>query len=377
MSTATPVIAFVWENFGPIHADRCDAVARSYKNRRKVVGIEICGVSSTYAWVPEAGNEFEKTTLFPGAVVEEISTIARFWRTVRACISCGARDVFFCHYEHPATLLSAVTLRLLGRHVFVMNDSKYDDYTRYFWREFIKRFFYLPYQGGLASGLRSQDYLRFLGLRKRYVSSVYNALSVERVRKQGGGARAPGGTPFANRHFSVIARFVPKKNISTMIDAYKIYFKATTNPRPLHLYGSGVLEASLKEQIQRAGLDEHIKFCGFLQAAEISRALGSTLALLLSSVEEQFGNVVIEAQAMGVPVVLSANCGVCDTMIQSTVNAFVVEATNAEGFAFYMHLLAENEALWRKMSLAAERYVYNCDAERFAEAVSNLVEPAQ
>ena len=48
---------------------------------------------------------------------------------------------------------------------------------------------------------------------------------------------------------------------------------------------------------------------GNLPSDAIGAQLARSLALLLPSREEQFGLVVVEAQAMGLPVVLSINCG--------------------------------------------------------------------
>ena len=117
-------------------------------------------------------------------------------------------------------------------------------------------------------------------------------------------------------------------------------------------------------------------FRGFLQTQDISRAYGDSLALLLPSIEEQFGNVVPEAQAMGFPVILSDNCGSRDVLVRSGVNGFVVEADNPSGTAFFMRLLSEDEELWRNMCVASQQFVERADTARFAEAVEALISPA-
>jgi hypothetical protein len=62
---------------------------------------------------------------------------------------------FLCHYQDPAIFLLAISLRLLGRRVYTMGCSKFDDYTRKLSRELIKSLMYLPYNGAIASGIRS------------------------------------------------------------------------------------------------------------------------------------------------------------------------------------------------------------------------------
>jgi glycosyltransferase involved in cell wall biosynthesis len=118
-----------------------------------------------------------------------------------------------------------------------------------------------------------------------------------------------------------------------------------------------------------------VHFRGFLQTQEISRAYGTSLALLLPSIEEQFGNVVPEAQAMGLPVILSDNCGSRDVLVRSGVNGFVVEPDNPVGMAFFMKLMSEDESLWRNMCFASQQFVERADTGRFADAVEALLAP--
>jgi glycosyltransferase involved in cell wall biosynthesis len=215
--------------------------------------------------------------------------------------------------------------------------------------------------------------MRFLGLSSDRVVSEYNTLSIDRIREAAGGPPAPGGAPFADRHLTIVARLVPKKNLSTALEAYALYASTTHDPRPLHLCGSGPLEYTLRSQAEALGIADRVIFRGFLQSNDIARVLGQSLALLLPSVEEQFGNVVIEAQAMGLPVILSDNCGARDKLVRSGRNGFVVEPDNPEGMAYFMSLLSEDETTWARFAIASAASAPQGDAARFAEAVAKLL----
>ena len=142
---------------------------------------------------------------------------------------------------------------------------------------------------------------------------------------------APGGLPHAARRFTAVTRLVPKKNLNVLIDAYALYRKAVATPRPLHICGSGELETELRAKIAALDLGDFVILRGFLQRPEIAHELAQSLALILPSIEEQFGNVIIEAQAMGVPTIISHNCGALETLVRSGVNGFVVEPDNPTG----------------------------------------------
>lgn len=364
-------IAFVWDNFGPMHADRVDAVAAHFAGRRPVVGIEICGDSDVYDWTSEDGSKFRKITLFAHKKLGEIGTLERARKMVSACIRGKASDIFLCHYDHPATFIAAFCLRILGRRVYAMGCSKFDDYQRSLWREVGKSLFYLPYCGGISSGKRAKDYMRFLGIPKSRIATEYNTLSIDRIRKLAMVEPAPGGVPFEHRHFTMVARFVPKKNIAIALEAYALYRKETKDPRGLHLCGSGPLERDLKATAEALGVAPYVTFHGFLQTDGVAKLLGSTLALLLPSIEEQFGNVVIEAQALGVPVILSDNCGARDNLVRSAVNGFVVEPDNPVGLAYFMNQTLEK---WLELSAGAQKSSALGDVTVFSQGVSTLLE---
>ncbi|MGA7243127.1 MAG: glycosyltransferase [Terracidiphilus sp.] len=370
-------LVFVWDNFGPLHADRCNAVAKKFEGREQVVGLELAGRSRVYDWLPENGTHFRKVTLVTGRALEEIPFAQRFGKTLSACLSMGSGSRYFlCHYQDPAIFMVAVSLRLLGRHVYTMGCSKFDDYPRKLSRELVKSIMYSPYNGAISSGIRSRDYMRFMGFSSDRVASPYNTVSLERIRNLSGVPPAPQGTSFRDRHFTIVARMVAKKNISMALKAMKLYAEQVPNPRLLHIFGTGPLEAELRHQAHESGIAHLVHFHGFLQTEEISRAYGNSLTLLLPSMEEQFGNVVPEAQATGLPIILSDNCGSRDVLVRSGVNGFVVEADNPAGMAFFMRLLSEDEELWRKMCLGSQQFVEQADTTQFAAAVESLISPA-
>lgn len=360
-------LAFVWDNFGPLHVDRCEEVARHFGGRRSVIGLELSARSQTYDWLNPPAIGFTKETLFGSIRTSEWSI---YWRLVNRLLHHKVSAVFFCHYQRPAILAAAWTMRLLGKHVFSLNDSKFDDYRRYLWREIGKWFFFSPYLGAIAASPRCSDYLRFLGVpENRIVLGVY-ALSADRIRGQLGSDFVP--PEFAKRTFTVISRLVRKKNIVVALEAFAL-LPQTIRARRLLVCGSGPLEGVLKARAVELGIAKQVEFHGFVQSEGISKILGSTLALLLPSVEEQFGQVVEEAQAVGVPVILSPQCGAADELVRSAVHGFVCEADNPGGLAWMMSRLSEDEALWTRMSSAALANEALYGIRRFSAAVEALL----
>jgi len=254
----------------------------------------------------------------------------------------------------------------------MMSESKFDDFPRKFWREMVKRLFFMPYQGCLVAGTRAEDYARFLGARPDRIVRGYDTMSVKRMQ-----ARSDDSPPvemsFGERHFTIVARLVEKKNHKLALQAYRAYAAQAANPRRLVICGSGVLEEELKAQVKSLSLESLVTFTGLIQTTEVSRILSSTLALILPSTEEQFGQVVLEAIAMGLPVLVSEACGARDELVRTGVNGFVFEPDNSEGLAWFMLKLASDQDLWSRMADATKRFLPLCDVERFADGVGRLI----
>lgn len=360
-------IVLLWENFGPYHMDRLNAVAQHYAHRAEVIGLELSSKSSVYAWEKEHHAQFHRLTLTQdGRHFFDRSLIWQIISLVRAVFKIGRADFFFCHYEQPAIFVTAILLRIFRRRVFIMNDMKFADFERNIPREMIKAAFHFPYCGAIAAGRRSADYFRFMGIAKNKIQTGYGAVSLARLDSYLVTYRPP---DFQNRPFIFVGRFMSMKNIFRIIDAYHAYRLQSSIPRDLHLCGSGPLEEDVRQHVQNLKLQGHIHFLGFLQAPDVTRAIAGSICLILFSTQETFGNVIIEAQALGVPVIASPICGATDEFLLSGVNGFLVEPDNVQGLANSMLLIDSDENTWNSRSVAGRALRPRIDISNFLNSV--------
>lgn len=353
-----------------MHADRVDAVARRFPEC-ECIGIEVYSRSLSYSWDSETRESFKKITLC--ANENRVGVLQRLWKLIQMRFSLSRAVWFLCHYERPEIFLFAVWLRLTGAKVYTMGCSKFDDMPRTALREFFKSVFLRPYHGAIGSPDRSCEYFHFLGMRKRPIVGRYNTLSATRMRQQADVESIhESDILFANRPWVIVARLVPKKNLSMALDAYSSY-RANGGKRRLLICGDGPMENELRQQTNALKLVENVEFRGFLQSTEVSKTLGKAIALVLPSIEEQFGNVVIEAQALALPVLLSTVCGARDRLVRNWKNGFVFEPDNPEGLAQFMLLLDNDQALWTRLSKGAAETAPLGDVSAFADAVGTLI----
>ena len=368
-----PTIVFMWEQFGAYHLDRLEAAGAAFAGHARVVGVELGTLSSTYVWDPIEGAEhFERRVLFPTAVSEDVPWRKRLLPMYRAIVSTRPAAVFLCNQDQREIMLLNPLLRLRGIRTYAMLDGKFDDSPRSVVREALKHFVFRLYSGGLVAGARHQSYYRFLGLPENWSRMGYDTVSNARIRAWADRPLAPEGRPFADRDFVVVARFVPKKNLFCAIRAFaRMRASPGSATRRLILCGSGKLEPQLRAEVARLRVDG-VVFTGFLNPRDVCRQVADGLALVLPSVEEQWGLVVNEAVALGVPILCSDNVGARDSLVRVGVNGFVFEPDNDEGLGQLMRMLSEDEALWRRLCDGSHRLAPAGDVAEFVAGVSGL-----
>lgn len=367
-----PQVAILFAHFAPYHIDRIEAVARRLKGRAHVLGVEAADASHEYCWEPARRFEHARhVTLFPGRVYEEVSRLERltaYARTMRGC------DLVLSGipYSHPDVVALAWRWKARGRRIMAMTDSKFDDKPRNLLREQVKSRLLAAYDGAVVAGVRQRAYLEFLGFDKRPILPGYDTLSVERIRA----LASETSIAWRDRPFTYVGRFVGKKNLPTLIEGYARYVAdAGKEARKLVLVGDGQQGSELEELVGARGLSQLVEFAGNHDSVGVARRLSQALALCLVSTEEQWGLVVNEAVALGIPAIVSAPVGARDALVRSGETGHVIDPHSPADIARAMSALGSDEARWHATANAARERSWLADADRFADSVEMLIDP--
>lgn len=117
-----------------------------------------------------------------------------------------------------------------------------------------------------------------------------------------------------------------KKNQSLLINSfYKSFF--TNKNIKLWIVGDGPEYSNLEKLIERLELTEQVTLFGRVSRKEVKRLLSQAHVFVLSSLVETFGVVIIEALAMGLPVI-ATKCGGPETIINDERLGILVETNN-------------------------------------------------
>jgi glycosyltransferase involved in cell wall biosynthesis len=110
--------------------------------------------------------------------------------------------------------------------------------------------------------------------------------------------------------FVYVGRIGVEKNLQQVADAY-LALRETRSDCHLIIVGDGPYRADLEARLTGAP----VTFTGFLEREDLGRALASADAKLYPSTTDTWGNAPLEAQASGVPVVVSAVGGPAELMV--------------------------------------------------------------
>ena len=113
----------------------------------------------------------------------------------------------------------------------------------------------------------------------------------------------------ANRfRFLYVGRISKEKNVDALIDAFdevvKRGYKAS-----LVFVGDGPHRQALEARSQDRSQDQPVGFTGMLAGEELAQAYASSDCMVFPSTTDTFGNVVLEAQASGLPVIVTDQGG--------------------------------------------------------------------
>lgn len=117
--------------------------------------------------------------------------------------------------------------------------------------------------------------------------------------------------------FVFVGRLVKAKNISNLIEAYKLYRQKVDDPWDLVICGKGELEYLCKQI-------EGITIMNFVQPKMLNEILLSSKCLIHPSIYEPWGLVIHEAALAGLAIICSFQTGASTAFVKDGINGFII-----------------------------------------------------
>jgi glycosyltransferase involved in cell wall biosynthesis len=133
---------------------------------------------------------------------------------------------------------------------------------------------------------------------------------------------------------------------------------------------------SLKEQVQRLGLNGSVMFQDHVPQQELAKRMARARVFVLPSLSEGLGRVVVEAMACGTPVIGSRVGGIPD-MIEDGVTGFLVPAGDVEALANRIQWVLSHPGEAQEMGRRGREFASKCfSPDMYVRGYARLFEMA-
>lgn len=259
--------------------------------------------------------------------------------------------------------------------MILMSESKRDDKSRYLFLELFKRWVFIRhFSSALVGGRRHKEYLVSLGMPASDISTGYDIVDNDFFKDNGHHENdnfwQENELPVVpvSGYFISATRLIARKNMSRLLSAYINYVNVVSNPVPLVIVGDGPEKAALQKIVGKYELHKYVTFLHFVPYQQMPWLYAGAVALLHPAISEQWGLVINEACASGLPVIVSKSVGAVDSLVLDGENGYLFDPYSEEEILqclLRFHELSNDDRA--AMADVGRELVSKCGPEQFAE----------
>lgn len=168
-----------------------------------------------------------------------------------------------------------------------------------------------------------------------------------------------------------VGRVSKEKNLPILVEAFN---HLSGEQRDVHLIIVG--EGPYLEEMKKELSEKPVTFTGYLAGEDLAAAYASSNIFVFPSTTDTFGNVVLEAQASGIPVIVTDQGGPQENLIPSR-TGFIVRGNDTESFLQPIRLLTNDAQMAQRMGRAARKYMEDRTFEKAFLKTWDMYEPEE
>lgn len=172
-----------------------------------------------------------------------------------------------------------------------------------------------------------------------------------------------------------VARLIERKGQQHLIESVHWLSQAGVDVR-LDLIGTGDALPVYQEKVEQLGLEDKVRFHGYVPRQLIADHYASADVFVLASFNEGMSVATLEAMAAGLPLVVTRTGGTADLVVEG-VNGLTFEWGDIYSLSSHLLALANDRVLARRMGAASRHraglFTWEAAAERYSGLFSNIV----
>lgn len=183
------------------------------------------------------------------------------------------------------------------------------------------------------------------------------------------GVRAQGSACFI---ITTVARFVEEKNMLFALDVIRALKDAVQYKFKYYIVGDGPLRADAERKIRELDLEDNVILFGALSHQAVVEKLQETDLFFLPSKAEAFPTVLLEAQAMAIPVI-AFDVGGIKEAVKDNITGYIISSHDIGRTKAAIINLMENPALCSSLGKEGRRFIQeNFDIKRLNKKLVDI-----
>lgn len=278
-------------------------------------------------------------------------------------------------WASPESYAALQWAKACGRRVIVMSDSQAHDASRQRWREALKARVLRYCDAALVAGRTHRAYLEQLGFAGTRVVTGYDVIDNTYFAEGARAARADAPRLRAElrlptRYIMATGRFVAKKNFVRLVEAFGRARAESGQEIGLLIVGDGDERSAIIAAIHGLGLADHVYLPGFQGYDAMPVLYGLAEGFAHVALTEQWGLVVNEAAAAGLPLVLSSTIGAAPELLVPGQNGWLCTPGDTGSIAAALTVLMRLAPETRMaMGARSRAIVADWGPERFSDGM--------
>jgi glycosyltransferase involved in cell wall biosynthesis len=307
------------------------------------------------------GSELARRLQADGVAVRGVSWSAGIDpRALRAAIGEARRGPCILHaHDGHSVFIAGVAAALTGRPLVATRRVDFHLKRPFFWKRATRV---------IAVSNAVREVLLKRGFDAARIPVVWSAMDVDAVAAtRPFDLRAALGFPADAQVAINAAALAPEKDQATLVESAARL--ATRLPRLRWVIaGEGRVKADLDRLIAARGLQDRVRLVGFL--ADPRPWVAASDLMVLSSREEGFGGTLLDALALGVPIVATRTGGIPEVVGPEA--GLLAPVGDPEAFAAAVARVLDDDGLRRRLAEAGRRRARDFSHRRSAEAVLDV-----
>tara|TARA_B100000795_G_scaffold249492_1_gene217054 strand:- start:192 stop:1370 length:1179 start_codon:yes stop_codon:yes gene_type:complete len=325
------------DTMGPYHYFRLDC-ANKYLD---ATALEFSSMDHTNLWSTDNFDKTNVVTLFSEEPITKIPSILIKKKLFKALYNLNPEVVILSGWDAIPSLYALLWALKNNIPTVIISESQEFDFKRSEIKELGKKLILKLIDSAFVGGINQSNYLIKLGFEKERIFLGCDIVDNDYFFQSKESDKKETVIQLPNFFFMTSCRFIEKKNLFFLIKVFEKFQRKIEN-WSLVLVGDGPLKEDLIRLSNQLNISEKVVFTGYQEYESISSIYNSASCFVLPSIIEQWGLVVNEALASGIPVLCSKRAGCAPNLIENNEVGYTFDPFTENDLETKMYQIVED-----------------------------------